>query len=258
MTNGSVFDFCGDKAEDVPLVFEEEKAKLEFIIYPDGDRLRYHISYDSEAFTEGFMEDMLEAYERALAEFSRKENTNEIQLVDEQTEAVLEAVNNYPHDYELTDAVTLFRRQAEKTPDNIAVVYLDRSYTYREVDRITENIASFLKNKGIEKNQAVSVIIPRCEYMPIAALGVLKSGAGYEPLDPSYPSERLEFMIKDADAKYLIAERSLMEKLPNYTGPVLYTDEIPSLPDAERITENPSPDDLFILLYTSGSTGVDS
>ena len=256
MTNGSVFDFCGDKAEDVPLVFEEEKAKLEFIIYPDGDRLRYHISYDNEAFTEGFMEDMLETYERALVEFARKENTNDVRLVDEQTEAVLEAVNNIPHDYEVTDIVTLFRRQVEKTPDNIAVVYLDRSYTYREVDRITENIASFLKNKGIGKNQAVSVIIPRCEYMPIAALGVLKSGAGYEPLDPSYPSERLEFMIKDADAKYLIAERSLMEKLPNYTGPVLYTDEIPSLPDAERTAENPSPDDLFILLYTSGSTGV--
>ncbi len=256
MTNGSVFDFCGDKAENVPLVFEEEKAKLEFIIYPDGDRLRYHISYDNDLFTEGFMEDMLETYERALIEFSEKENTAEIMLVDDQTEALLEAVNNNPHDYEVTDIVTLFRRQAEKTPDNIAVVYLDRSYTYREVDRITENIASFLKSKGVGKNQAVSVIIPRCEYMPIAALGILKSGAGYEPLDPSYPSERLEFMIKDADAKYLIAERSLMEKLPGYTGPVLYTDEIPSLPDAERITEDPSPDDLFILLYTSGSTGV--
>ena len=256
MTDGAVFDFCGAEAENVPLIFDEEKAKIEFIIYPDGDSLRYHISYDKDTYTEGFMADMLGTYERALAEFAKKNNTDGIQLVDEETEARLEVSNHADHDYEITDMVTLFRRQVEKTPDNTAVVYLDHTYTYREVDRISENIAAFLRSKGVGKNQAVSVMIPRCEYMPIAAIGILKSGAGYEPLDPSYPSERLEFMIKDADAKYLIADRGLMDKLPNYSGPVLYTDEIPSLPDAERIAEDPDPSDLFIMLYTSGSTGV--
>ncbi len=256
MTEGNSFDFCGEKAENVPLVFEEEKAKLEFIIYPNGNSLNYHISYDADAYTEGFIQDMLDTYERALIEFTKCENTSDIRLVDEETEARLEAVNKFTLDYEVTDMVTLFRRQVEKHPDNIAVVYLDRTYTYKEVDRLTENIAAFLKDKGIGKNQAVSVIIPRCEYMPIAALGILKSGAGYQPLDPTYPPERLEFMIKDADAKYLIADRSLMDRIPNYDGPVLYTDEIPALPDAEKITETPDPSDLFIMLYTSGSTGV--
>ncbi len=256
MTDGSVFDFCGARAENVPLVFDEEKAKIELLIYPDGNRLSYHISYDSGSYTESFIRNMLETYERALIEFSMKESTADIQLVDEETAARLEEKNHFEHDYEITDIVTLFRRQVEKTPDNIAVVYLDHVYTYREVDRITENIAAFLQSKGVGKNQAVSVMIPRCEYMPIAAIGIHKAGAGYQPLDPSYPSERLEFMIKDADAKYLIADRSLMDKIPNYNGPVLYTDEIPSLPDAERIPTNPDPGDLFIMLYTSGSTGV--
>lgn len=256
LTEGDNFNFCGASAENIPLIFDEEKAKLEFIIYPDSDRLNYYISYDADTYTEDFISDMMKTYERALTEFAKKESTAEVQLVDDETESELEAVNDIVHDYEITDIVTLFRRQAEKTPDNIAVVYLDHVYTYREVDRITENIAAFLKLKGIGKNQAVSVIIPRCEYMPIAAIGVLKAGAGYQPLDPTYPSERLEFMIRDADAKYLIADRSLMDKLPNYNGPVIYTDEIPVLPNAEKIGTNPDPDDLFIMLYTSGSTGV--
>ena len=256
MTDGKTFTFCGEKAENVPLTFDEEKAKIELLIYPNGDTLSYHVSYDANTYTEDFIRDMLAAYERALAEFTKRSDTSEIQLVDEETLERLEEKNRTESDYEITDIVTLFRRRAEQSPDNIAVVYLDHVYTYKEVDRITENIASFLKSKGIGKDQAVSVIIPRCEYMPIAALGVLKAGAGYQPLDPSYPPERLEFMIQDADAKYLIADRTLMDRLPNYNGPVLYTDEIPDLPDGEKISENPDPGDLFIMLYTSGSTGI--
>ena len=256
LTDGSIFDFCGAKAESIPLTFEEDKAKIEILIYPVGNRLSYHCAYDADLFTEGFIREMITTYERALAEFAVKANTADISLVDAETLERLEAVNRFEHDYEITDMVTPFRRQAAKTPDNIAVVYLDRTYTYREADRITENIAAFLRSKGVGKDQAVSVMIPRCEYMPIASIGVLKSGAGYQPLDPSYPSERLEFMIKDADAKYLIADRSLMDRMPNYDGPVLYTDEIPGLPDADRIPDDPDPSDLFIMLYTSGSTGV--
>ena len=256
MTDSRTFDFCGAAAQSVDLTFDEEKAKIELLIYPDGDRLTYHIAFAADCFTEDFIRDMIATYEQTLLEFTKKENTAQVQLVDDETAERLEQVNHFEHDYEITDIVTLFRRRAAQSPDSIAVVYLDRRYTYKEVDRLTENIAAFLKSKGVGTDQAVSVIIPRCEYMPIAALGVLKAGAGYQPLDPSYPSERLEFMIRDADAQYLIADRSLMDKLPNYDGPVLYTDEIPELPDAEQLPENPDPGDLFIMLYTSGSTGV--
>ena len=92
--------------------------------------------------------------------------------------------------------------------------------------------------------------------MVLASLGVLKSGAAYQPLDPSYPPERLEFMMQDANAKLLIADKSLLERVPSYKGKVIFTQDIPSLPTCEAISENPKPEDLFIMLYTSGSTGV--
>ena len=93
--------------------------------------------------------------------------------------------------------VDLFREQAKKTPDRRAVVYCDRSYTYAETDGITDRLAAYLTSLGIGKEQAVSVLIPRCEYMAIASLGVSKAGAAYQPLDPSYPKDRLAFMMED-------------------------------------------------------------
>ena len=84
--------------------------------------------------------------------------------------------------------------------------------------------------------------------MPIASIGVLKSGAAYQPLDPSYPPERLQFMIKDANATLLIADENLLELLPDYSGDILLTKDIPNLPKSDAVFQNPHP---MICLYLS-------
>ena len=90
--------------------------------------------------------------------------------------------------------------------------------------------------------------------MPIAALGALKAGCAYQPLDPTYPPERLNFMIKDAAAKILITTKELRPLITDFDGEVLFIDEIPS---AEKISlPEVKPENIFILLYTSGSTGI--
>ena len=80
----------------------------------------------------------------------------------------------------------------------MAVVFHDHRYTYREVDEITDRLAGYILSKGLKAEDVVSILIPRSEWMPLAALGVLKAGCAYQPLDPSYPTERLNFMVKDA------------------------------------------------------------
>ena len=134
---------------------------------------------------------------------------------------MLDSFNQTDVDYDDTQTiVSLFCQQAKATPDNIAVVYKDKRYTYKEVDEISDRIAScicgLLKGgyrgvAGLPDGEApgtavVSVLIPRCKWMAIASLGVLKAGCAYQPLDPSYPKERLNFMMKDANAKLLIAD----------------------------------------------------
>jgi amino acid adenylation domain-containing protein/thioester reductase-like protein len=101
----------------------------------------------------------------------------------------------------------------------------------------------------------VSVLIPRSEYMAVTALGALKAGAAYQPLDPGYPTERLQYMIGDANAKLLITDETLIGLLPDYRGPVLLLKDIASLPKGGAAESGVRSGNLFILLYTSGTTG---
>lgn len=146
----------------------------------------------------------------------------QVSLLDAQQTEILDIFNQTEVPYDNTQTiVSLFRRQVELTPDNMAVVYHENKYTYREVDDITERMAAYLVAKGLGKEDVVSILIPRCEWMPIGALGVLKAGCAYQPLDPSYPAERLNFMIQDASAKLLIADESLRDIVNEYQGDVL-------------------------------------
>ena len=221
----------------------------------DGDYdLRFE--YAAGKFREDTVRRMAEVYALVVAGLGKNLQLGEICLTTDADLLEMDAMNGTAAAYPVTDMVTLFRASAKAHPDRIAVAFKEERLTYREVDEISERIAARLAESGLGRGGVVSILIPRCTYMTTASLGVLKSGAAYQPLDPSYPVERLEFMIKDARAACVIADRSLMDRIPNYDGPVLYTDEIPALPAAERALENPKPEDLFILLYTSGSTGV--
>lgn len=152
--------------------------------------------------------------------------------------------------------VDLFRDQAQKNPEGECVVYKDKHFTYSEVDHLSDNLARAIAAKGLTTEDVVSILIPRCEYMAIASLGVLKAGCAYQPLDPDYPEDRLAFMMADAKVQLLIADAALLNKVPNYKGDILLTQDIPSLFEDTPLPKGPGPEDLYILLYTSGSTGT--
>ena len=136
------------------------------------------------------------------------------------------------------------------------MVFKDKKYTYRELDEISDRLGKYIASQGIGSEDVVSILIPRCEYMAIAPMGVIKAGAAYQPLDPTYPRDRLMYMMEDSSAKLLIADRELLPLVDGYKGPVLFTDQIWQLEDRDVVLKKPQLHDLFILLYTSGSTGV--
>ncbi len=159
------------------------------------------------------------------------------------------------YDNDNRTVVSLFSQQAKATPDNIAVVFKEKQYTYAEVDEISDRIAAYIAGKGLGMEDVVSILIPRCEWMVIASLGVLKAGCAYQPLDPTYPKERLNYMMKDASAKLLIADEELLPMLGDVTASVLLTKDIDQLPPVTEPLEDPDPAGLMILIYTSGTTG---
>lgn len=232
-------------------------SKLNVMVFESETDFELRFEYRNDLFKEETIRSFADSFLKIVEQFLKKSKLCEVELVNENQLAELDNFNKteFPFDDSKT-VVDLFEEQCKKTPDKTAVVYKEKKFTYAEIDEITNRIAGYVHSKGIGKEEVVSILIPRCEYMPIASIGVLKSGAAYQPLDPSYPPERLQFMIKDANAKLLIADENLLELLPDYSGDILLTKDIPNLPKSDAVFTKPSPDDLFILIYTSGSTGT--
>ena len=228
---------------------------LKAFIY-DGT-YRVKAEYHANEYSKDLICHLLESYEAVVKGLLTEDKLCDISIATEQQIAELDGWNCNDVAYNAKETVvTLFNQQAAASPDNLAVVFKDRCYTYAQVNELSDRIAAYIANLGLGREDVVSVLIPRCEWMAIASLGVLKAGCAYQPLDPSYPSERLNFMMKDANAKLLIADADLRSLVSDYNGRVILTCDLSTLPPSERLPEPPAPSDLLILLYTSGSTGV--
>ena len=248
---------CGKPMTTQRLVNSTLDASLYLKAYFLSGRFHVKAEYNSNEYSEALIAQFLESFEAVVEGFLSCQYLRDVSISTTRQIDVLDDFNRNDVDYDATQTiVSLFRSQAQSTPDNVAVVYKDARYTYAQVDDLSNRIAAAISSKGLGEGDVVSVLIPRCEWMAIASLGVLKAGCAYQPLDPSYPRERLNFMMQDADAKLLIADESLRPLVDEYQGDVLFTRDLPSLPAAHTLPQGPSPDSLFILLYTSGSTGV--
>jgi amino acid adenylation domain-containing protein/thioester reductase-like protein len=213
--------------------------------------------YNANEYSESLISNFLESYEAVIEGFLTQEKLSQISIATPSQTQELDTFNPEEIEYDTRQTiVSLFEHQVKTTPQNIAVVFRDKQYTYAEVDEISNRIAAYISSMGLGAEDVVSVLIPRCEWMVIASLGVLKSGCAYQPLDPSYPKERLNFMMQDANANLLIADASLRSLVEDYQGEVLLTEDIKNLPDTTVTLPAILPEQLFILLYTSGSTGL--
>ena len=153
--------------------------------------------------------------------------------------------------------VSLFRHQAAKTPDNIAVVFKDRQMTYRELDDLTDNIAAYLINRyHVQPEETIGVMIERSELMAVYPLAIMKAGAAYMPLDFTFPEERLQYMCQDAEVRLILSQGSKIHKaMPSFSGDVFTSDSLETLPKCSSPLPDPLSSHRYVILYTSGSTG---
>ena len=213
--------------------------------------------YRSDMYSEAFIDGILDAYEEAMKSMLKSKYVSEISVISENAVNKIAEFNHTECEYDRSKTISdMFDELVQTIPDHTAVVFKDKKYTYKELDEISNRLGKYIASQGIGREDVVSILIPRCEYMAIAPMGVIKAGAAYQPLDPSYPKDRLMYMLEDSAAKLLIADRELLPLVDGYQGSVLFTDEIMQLEDTAAELKKPQMHDLFILLYTSGSTGV--
>ncbi len=242
-------------ARNIPV--KNALSKFNLMLFKEGDGYSVRCSYRCDLYRMETVSSFLRLFETVVGQFFEAGTLQEIKLCGEEELRLLDRFNETSAEPPAGgNVVDLLRAQAKRTPEKRAVVFGEKSFTYAMLDDLSDRLASRLVSLGVKRGDVVSVLIGRNEYMAIASIGVLKAGAAYQPLDPSYPEERLNFMIADADARLVITERSLRNLVSEFAGETLYTDEIPALPAAESLPASPSADDPFILLYTSGSTGT--
>ena len=183
-------------------------------------------------------------------------------LTPAERERVLVDWNDTAKPVELdTTLHALFAICAAERPDQTAVVFDDGSIdgqrlTYAELAERSDRLAAELRSLGAGPGRYVGVFLHRGADMIVGLLGILKSGAAYVPLDPTYPRDRIAFMIADADLAAVLTEQRLAPEVPDYAGPVLSIDEPRPAPTDAFEPHVGSGNDHAYLIYTSGSTGT--
>ncbi len=162
-------------------------------------------------------------------------------------------VDNFPN----VCIYTLFAKQAKRTPNSIALVFDNQQFTYLKLNLLVTNFAGYLQQKGVKRGKKVGIYLERSAEMLISLLAVLKLGGIYIPLDPINPVERLQVILADVKAGFLISHRLLKNSLPKFLGVTLfYEDGVKNT--FQPIIQNgstPQVTDLAYIIYTSGSTG---
>ncbi|HEX8352931.1 MAG TPA: amino acid adenylation domain-containing protein, partial [Pyrinomonadaceae bacterium] len=153
----------------------------------------------------------------------------------------------------------LFEAQAERTPDATALVCGDAQLSYVELNARANQLARRLRTSGAGPEQLVAILMERSVEMVVALLGVLKAGAAYLPLDPTYPEQRLQLMLGDSGARIVLTQEALAGRLHEHGAEVVAVDAERADIAAQGVENLPpaaTPENLAYVIYTSGSTGT--
>ncbi|WP_194813355.1 non-ribosomal peptide synthase/polyketide synthase [Nocardia sp. XZ_19_385] len=227
------------------------------------------VEYATELFDRATVEAMVSRLVRLLRQVGSEPDVpvGSIDVLDaEERASVLRKWNGSigaPCD---TTLVELFRAQAARTPDALAVVCGDTELTYRDLDLRAARLARVLVSRGAGPDRLVAVALPRSAGLIVALLAVLQAGGGYLPIDPSYPTDRLSFILTDAAPVAVLTESVTAQLLPPTAAPRIcldspdFREELDSADAGDQsVLERVGavdPRNLAYVIYTSGSTGV--
>ena len=228
------------------------KFDLTMEVIPSDDECMIHFEYSLEKYDDLLMERLFESMLRIV---SQLENTNisdiDILSKSENTQ-IFNTFNGEQFYYDQNISIgELIEQQAMKAPDKISLVFENQYFTYRQLAQMSDTVANILCEAGVKKGSTIPIIAHRSYYLIIAILGVLKSGCAYLPLDFSYPKERLEYILKEAESEYVLTYQY------NVTFGEIHSIDLEQLdyrypkPSFVPVEQN----DICYVIYTSGSTG---
>ncbi|RDI25336.1 non-ribosomal peptide synthetase [Lentzea flaviverrucosa] len=235
------------------------KFDLEFNFAPHGDGLRCTLEYSTDLYDRATVAGLADRFVRVAEQFAAGLTTRAgaVSVLLPRERAELDRFNDTARPHDPAAPVTVpevFGRQVRLTPDAVAVADAGLTLTYRELDELSARVAAGLRAAGVGPESLVAVAMPRSADLVAALLGVLRCGAGYLPVDPRFPSERLRFAVADAGVVLALTEPGALAELPDLGVPHVLFDDVRTTPAGAEPAVHP--DSTAYVLHTSGSTGV--
>jgi len=232
---------------------------LDHQVIERGGALIFNWDAVEEIFPRGLLDDLFAAYCLLLETLVRTEDWRRVARpgVPEAQFAARQAVNATAGPIPEERLQTLFSDRAAQHPDRPAVIAPDRTLTYGELDRRSNQLAHRLREIGVARNELVAVVMEKGWQQVVAVLAILKSGAAYLPIDPDLPRQRMHHLLDRGQARATLTQVWLERELewPPGIERLCVEEEPPlDLPDSS-LAALQGPEDLAYVIYTSGSTG---
>ncbi|ORX78898.1 acetyl-CoA synthetase-like protein [Anaeromyces robustus] len=238
------------------------KFDMTFNVIEKDENYLLLAQYDQDIYDDKVIERITESINEVLKNVNsfKDKTVTEIEYIPEKDiEKIQKTFNNNEFKYDLNKVYHVeYSRIAKQYPNKPAIICNDIEITFKKLDEMTNSLAHFLRNQNIGKGDIVPILCERSPYYIIGALAVMKSGAAYLPIDPEFPNERINYMVKEANAKLVlkyvtdpeICERLIIENAKDYS--LDQHDYNQSITELENVNKG---NDICYVLFTSGTTG---
>lgn len=238
-----------------------KQSDLHLQLQDDPGAIQARFLYRRDLFTSATIERMAGHFQTMLeaAVAAPDEKLSSLPMLTEREKLQFAEWNSTEADYSSDLCVhEIVEAQVARTPDASAVEHAGQKLTYRELNDRANQLARFLRKRGIGLESRVGICLRRSLELPVAILAVLKAGAACLPLDPAYPKERLSYMLSDSETPLVLTQPGLLSEVTDFDAEVVNLD-----PDwkqfagesRENVRSSVEPGNLAYVIYTSGSTG---
>ena len=260
---GSHLEVGGLSLEPFGLRAQRTPFEIALIVEDAGSAFAGCFQYNADLFDAATIVRLSDSYRRLLEAFVADPHCRigeaPVLSAGERTRLLVDANDTAAEYPSHACCHELIAAQARRTPDCVAVVAGDQQMRYGEMDERANQLGHYLRGLDAGPKSLVAICVDRSCDMLVGLLGILKAGAGYVPIDPALPRERLRYILDQSGCRVLVTQGRLVVDLPPYQGKIVRLDD-----DWQQIAAQPAvcplsgvgPDDLAYVIYTSGSTGL--
>ncbi|MCM3216686.1 amino acid adenylation domain-containing protein [Niallia taxi] len=243
--------------------FEMTNYDLTFSV-EDFNQIKTNFIYDVHSFDPQIINNMSIHFNTILDNIIdyKSKMIDEVDIISK--EEKIEIVNkfNNTQSYSSIEKTVkqLFEEQVDSHKEKTAIVFEDKELSYKELNEKSNQLAHYLRTKGVKTNDIVGLLVNPSVEMIVGILGIIKAGAAYLPLDPKSPVDRLVNILEDSKSQLLITESKLLSEFNSELNPKMHKicmdiNEQIHIQKTVNLEEKNQPDDLIYTMYTSGSTG---